>query len=81
LPPGRYVKVAVRDTGVGMNRETQARCFAPFFTTKGIGNALGMGLAYAYGVVKNHGGFIKVESRIRKGATFTIFLPSSTMRA
>ncbi|MBW1997514.1 MAG: hypothetical protein JRJ29_06050 [Deltaproteobacteria bacterium] len=81
LPTGKYVKVVVRDSGVGMDRETQEKCFAPFFTTKGIGNALGMGLAYAYGVVKNHRGFIKVESRIKKGSAFALYLPSTTMRA
>lgn len=81
LPAGNYVKISVRDTGVGMDRDTRERCFAPFFTTKGLGNALGMGLAAAYGVVRNHRGFMKVESMVGEGSTFTLYLPSSDTRA
>lgn len=77
LKPGRYVRVAVTDTGVGIDEETQRKIFDPFFTTKDMGRGTGLGLASAYGIVRNHGGIISVQSRAGKGAMFTILLPAT----
>ena len=80
--PGKYVKLSILDTGIGMDKATMQRVFEPFFTTKKMGpqKGTGLGLASAYGIIKNHNGFITVQSTKGKGSNFSVFLPGMKAR-
>lgn len=77
VTPGRYVKASIIDTGTGMDESTQQRIFEPFFTTQKIGRGSGLGLASAFGIIKNHDGFIDFVSKKGKGSSFYVYLPAS----
>jgi two-component system cell cycle sensor histidine kinase/response regulator CckA len=74
--PGTFVCLTVRDSGCGMTPEIRARIFEPFFTTKSVGQGTGLGLAMAYGIIKQHEGWIEVESQVGVGTAFRVLLPS-----
>ncbi|MBN2034003.1 MAG: PAS domain S-box protein [Deltaproteobacteria bacterium] len=77
VKPGPYAKISVTDTGMGMDEQTKQRLFDPFFTTKGMGRGTGLGLASAYGIIRNHGGIITVYSEKGHGSTFNLYIPAS----
>lgn len=74
---GQFICISVTDTGCGMDEQTKNRLFEPFFTTKEVGKGTGMGLATAYGLVKQHKGWIEAQSEVDRGSTFKIFLPTT----
>lgn len=78
---GHFVAFRVSDTGTGMTRETLAHIFEPFFTTKDVGKGTGLGLATVYGIVKQHHGWVEVETKENTGTTFTVFLPPNAKLA
>jgi signal transduction histidine kinase/ActR/RegA family two-component response regulator len=75
MPAGEYVRIEVADTGTGISKENLSKIFDPFFTTKPVGQGTGLGLATVYGIVKQTGGYITVDSEIGRGASFKIYLP------
>lgn len=78
VQPGRYIRIIIRDSGTGKDEKTMERIFEPFFTTREKGRGTGLGLAMAYGIIRSHGGFIRVESRKGHGSTFYIYLPATS---
>jgi len=79
LSPGEYVKLSIRDTGIGMETDVQEHIFEPFFTTKEVGEGTGLGLSIVYGLVKQHKGAIRCSTQPERGTTFEIYFPSMTI--
>ena len=78
---GEYISIRVRDTGMGMSEDIQKRIFEPFFTTKPEGAGTGLGLAVVFGIIKQHDGFIEIDSEVGDGTTFTIYLPVASQNS
>lgn len=76
MPPGKWVAIEVQDTGCGIPEENLSRVLEPFFTTKDVGQGTGLGLATVYGIIRQTGGYLDVQSKVDVGTTFTIYLPS-----
>ncbi|MBF0496069.1 MAG: sensor histidine kinase, partial [Deltaproteobacteria bacterium] len=70
-----YIKIDIKDSGVGIKPEQLEHIFEPFYTTKSVGRGTGLGLAVSYALVKKHGGYIEVKSKVNVGTTFSIYLP------
>ncbi len=81
MPPGEWVAIEVQDTGCGIPEENLARVLEPFFTTKDVGQGTGLGLATVYGIIRQTGGYLDVQSKVGEGTTFTIYLPSVVQEA
>ncbi len=79
IPNGSYAVISLSDTGIGMDNEIQSHLFEPFYTTKEVGKGTGLGLAIVYGIIKNHQGFIKLESEAGRSTTFHIYLPLKSL--
>lgn len=77
LPPGRWASIAISDAGQGMSPEVIAHLYEPFFTTKPLGRGTGLGLAQVYGIVRQHEGFVGVQTAVGQGSCFTIYLPAA----
>ncbi|WP_183359461.1 ATP-binding protein [Geomonas limicola] len=77
IVPGPHLALVFSDSGCGMDRETQAHIFEPFFTTKGLGKGTGLGLATVFGIVRQHGGIVTVQSQPERGSTFTCYFPEA----
>ncbi len=75
LGPQGYIRVDIEDTGIGIKPEDLTHVFDPFYTTKPVGQGTGLGLSLAYGIVRNHGGYIETKSQVNKGTAFSIYLP------
>jgi len=78
---GRYIRLSIGDNGAGMDEATQRRVFEPFFTTKKMGRGTGLGLSTVYGIIKQHNGWVNLESREGKGTTFCVYFPEATGQA
>jgi len=78
LPQGHWVRIVFTDTGCGIPKKNLVRIFDPFFTTKDVGEGTGLGLSTVYGIIRQTGGFLDVESTVNKGTNFTIYLPAAT---
>ncbi len=76
VPPGRFIRLSISDTGCGIPAEILPRIFEPFFTTKRVGEGTGLGLATTFGIIQQHQGWIEVASEVGRGATFSVFLPA-----
>jgi PAS domain S-box-containing protein len=81
MPAGRYVRVRVTDTGTGIEQNMVDRIFDPFFTTKPLGQGTGLGLSTVLGIVKGHGGCVRLDTQVGRGSTFDVYLPAKTERA
>lgn len=79
IGPGKFIRISITDTGVGMDPGTKQRIFEPFFTTRNLGKGTGLGLASAYGIIRHHGGFINVCSEKGRGTTMSVYLPAEDL--